>query len=521
MRFLVTLTLSYALAAPGPVWTPQALPMVLKTGETLTNKPLPATMPGGLAIFDFDCDGQLDLFFTNGGDFPSGRKLRPDHANRLFRNLGAMRFADVTTSAGLSGTDYSFGATAGDFDADGHTDLLVSGLHGVTLYRNRGNGTFADVTRQAGLAADTRWAAAAAWFDKDNDGDLDLVVIHYVAWDANTERKCIVDGKPDFCHPRHYAATTHSLYENQGKGVFADVSEAAGFNAHPGKGMSVALADFDGDGFTDLFIPNDRVFNQLFLSRNQGKRFEESAFAWGVAAPLDGNPPSSMGTDAQDFDHDGRPDIIYSALRDETFPLYRNTGSSFEEVTAPTRLNVLSRLMAGWGILFSDLDNDGEQDILVARSDALSVSGGRGQAAKEPPSWFRQIDGRFENGSGWEALPRAMWRGAAAADLNKDGCLDVVLTALEASPKILRNPCTGPARWLAVDVQTPGARIRVGNSQWRFVSSASGYSSSIVAPQHFGLGDEKSTDVEVIWPGGATKLLKTVPVNRIIQVPRP
>jgi hypothetical protein len=276
MRFFASLALAYALAAPGPTWTHQPLPMVLKTGETLANKPLPSTMPGGLAIFDFDGDGNLDLFFTNGGDFPSGRKTRPEQSNRLFRNLGGLRFADVTARAGLAGTDYAFGATAGDYDADGHIDLLVSGLHGVTLYRNRGNGTFADVTKQAGLATDTRWAIASAWFDKDNDQDLDLIVIHYVAWEAATERKCIVDGKPDFCHPRHYPATTHSLFENRGDGTFTDLSAAAGFNAHPGKGMSVAVADFNGDGYADLFIPNDRVFNQFFLSRDQGKRFRRA-----------------------------------------------------------------------------------------------------------------------------------------------------------------------------------------------------------------------------------------------------
>lgn len=214
----------------------------------------------------------------------------------------------------------------------------------------------------------------------------------------------------------------------------------------------------------------------------------------------------------------GRPDLIYSAMRDETFPLYRNTGISFEEVTAATRLNVLSRLMAGWGILFADLDNDGQPDILAARSDALSVTGGRGAAAKEPPSWFRQQKGRYEHGTGWEALPKAMWRGAAVADLNQDGCLDVVLTALEGAPQVLRHPCAGAQRWLAVDVRTPGARIRVGTSQWRFVSSASGYASSVVAPQHFGLGAATFADVEVIWPGGITKIMKAVEANRIVKV---
>ena len=521
MRLLVCLVFTLSAAAPEG-WTPQALPMVLKTGETLMRKPLPATMPGGLAVLDFDGDGKLDLFFANGGDLPSGRKTRPDHANRLFRNLGGMRFADVTARAGLAGKDYSFGASAGDYDRDGRIDLLVAGLHGVALSRNLGGGTFEDVTARAGLAADKRWAIAAAWFDQDNDGDLDLFAVRYAGWDPATERQCIVDGQPDFCHPKHYAATTHSLYQNRGDGTFATVSEAAGFHRYPGKGMSVAVADFDGDGYADLFVPNDRVFNQLFLSRDHGQRFEEAAFAWGIAAPLDGNPPSSMGTDAQDFDHDGRPDIVYSALRDETFPLYRNTGSAFHEATAATRLNVLSRLMAGWGILFADLDNDGWPDILAARSDALSVSGGRGESAKEPPSWFRHqgLSGRFELGAGWDKLPPAMWRGAAAADLDGDGCLDVVLTALESAPRVLRNPCTGPARWLEVDVREPGARVRAG-TQWRTVASASGYSSSNAGPQHFGMADAQTVDVEVIWPGGAAKVVRNAATNRVLRIEKP
>ena len=507
-------------AVDAPPWSARSLPALLTTGET-ARKPLPATMPGGLAILDFDGDGWLDLFFTNGGDLPAGRKTKPEHANRLFRNLGAMRFEDVTARAGLAGSDYSFGVTAADYDRDGRTDLLVTGLHGVTLYRNRGPAGFADVTAQSGLAKHPGWAVAAAWLDYDNDGDLDLFIVHYVAWDAARERECLVDGKPDFCHPKNYPPSRHALFENKGDGTFADVSDASGFSAHPGKGMSVAVADFDGDGYVDLFVPNDRVFNQLFLHR-AGKRFEEAAFAWGVAAPNDGNPTSSMGTDAQDFDGDGKPDLIYSALRDETFPLYRNTGSSFVEVTAATRLNVLTRLMAGWGILFADLDNDGWPDVLAARSDALSASGGRGESAKEPPSWFRNHgprpgERRFENGTGWDRLPRAMWRGVATADLDHDGCLDVVLTALQSAPRVVRNPCPVAAHWLEVDVRQPGARVRVG-SQWRVVSSAAGYASSNAGPQHFGLADTESVDVEVVWPGGRSKLIPHVPANQRLKV---
>ncbi len=509
-------------STPPRIWTIHTIPgMILTTGETVARKPLPATMPGGLALFDFDNDGLQDIFFTNGGDLPAGRKSKPEHANRLYRNIGNMRFEDVTARAGIAGTDYAFGTTVADYDRDGHTDILVAGLHGVTLHRNRGDGVFTDVTARAGLGQLKGWSVAAAWFDKDNDGDLDLFVVRYVGWDGATERQCIVDGKPDFCHPKQYPPTSNALFENKGDGIFEDVSTASGIAAQTGKGMSVVVADFDSDGFADLFVSNDRIFNQLFLNRDRGRRFEEAAFAWGVAVPNDGNPPSSMGVDAQDFNGDGKPDLIYSALRDETFPIYRNTGSSFVEATAQTRMGILTRLMAGWGILFADLDNDGFPDILAARSDALSVTGGKGDSVKEPPSWFRNRgDGKFEAGAGWDAVPRAMWRGAAAADLDNDGCLDVVLTALQEAPRVLRNPCQ-QANWLEIDVREPGARIRVGESQWRVVSSASGYASSNAGPQHFGLGSRKEVNIEVFWPGGRSKRIEKVKANRQLRVAAP
>src|SRR5262249_6857518 len=273
-------------------WTIYRLPFTLLNGETLQKKPLPATTPGGIAVFDYDSDGQLDLFFPNGGALPAGKKA----ANRLLRNTGGMNFEDVTERAGLRGADYDIGAAVGDYDNDGHPDLLVCGLHGITLYRNRGDGSFADVTTQAGLHNYGRWAVGAVWFDMDNDGDLDLFVVNYVRWNPAAEHECLVNGKIDFCHPRSYDTQPNALFRNNGDGTFTDVSETSGIAAHRGKGMAVAAADFDGDGFIDLFVTNDRAFAFLFRNRG-GARFEECAFDWGVAAPNDGNPVSGMGVD--------------------------------------------------------------------------------------------------------------------------------------------------------------------------------------------------------------------------------
>jgi hypothetical protein len=488
------LALAFAVTSSG--WRVERLPFTLVNGEG-SKKQLPATALGGLAVFDFDGDGRLDLFFANGGS-PEGKKA----PNKLLRNLGGLRFEDATARARLEGSDYDMGAAVGDYDGDGRPDLLVCGLHGIRLYRNTG-GAFEDVTTKSGLNNHGRWAAGAVWFDYDNDGDADLFVVNYVKWDATSERECVVNGKPDYCHPKFYAAQANALYRNNGDGTFTDVSSESGIAAHPGKGMAAVAADFDSDGLTDLFVTNDRVFACYFRNLGGG-RFQETAFEAGVAAPTDGNPPSGMGVDAQDYDNDGRPDLLYTALRDETFPLYRNTGKAFEEVTASSRMSVLSRQMAGWGVAFADLDNDGWKDIAVARSDALSPSGGGGDHAKEPPAWFRNLgNGKFEAGAGWGAFEPAMHRGLVAADLDDDGCVDLVLTALNAPARILRNPCATGRNWLKVDVSGLGTKIRVGD-QWRWVTSAGGYASSYWGPFHFGLGGAATVEVEVFWPGGRT-----------------
>lgn len=499
------------LAVAAAVWTVQPLPFHLVTGET-ARKWLPATTPGGIGVFDYDGDGRLDLFFPNGGTLPRGIKA----PNKLLRNLGGGKFEDVTERTKLRGRYYDIGAAVGDYDNDGRPDLLVAGLQGITLYRNQRDGMFADVTAKSGLDNRGRWAVGAAWIDIENDGDLDLFVVNYVRWDPSTEHACVVNGKPDFCHPRYYDPVPNALFRNNGDGTFTDISEASGIAGHPGKGMAVAAADFDGDGLMDLFVTNDRV--PAFFFRNLGSgRFEESAFEWGVSVPLAGKPVSGMGVDAQDWDNDGRPDLVYTALRDETFPFYRTGPNAFEEATYSSRMAVLSRAMSGWGVAFADLDNDGWKDIVVGRSDALSSTGGKGAAAMEPPSWFRnEGTGKFATGAGWQGIQPAMYRGAVAADLDDDGCLDVVLTALNASARILRNPCAGESQWLKVQVRGSGARVRAGK-QWRHLSTAVGYASSYAGPLHFGLGSLTEVDVEVFWPGGRTKRL-TTPARRTITV---
>jgi enediyne biosynthesis protein E4 len=455
------------LAVPN-AWKVSTLPARLHNSEG-TRKHLPATMPGGIAVFDFDGDGQLDIFMPDGGDLPSGNKTLPAHGDRLFRNRGGMQFQDVTARSGLSGKYFAFGASVADYDNDGRADLLVSHLHGVTLYRNTGGGVFEDVTKRAGIDNQGRWSVGAAWFDYDADGDMDLYVTNYVRWDASIEPECRTAGRIDFCHPRYYAPQPGALFRNNGDGTFHDVSAASGIANHPGKGMGVVVADFDADRRPDLFVTNDKM--PAFLFRNvDGARFEEIAFEAGIAVPGDGKTVSGMGADVQDLDGNGRPELIYTALRDETFPLYKATGSGFDDISAISRMGPNSRPYAGWGIAFADLDNDGRLDIVAATSDALSGKVDSTRAG--PVVWFRNAGGARFDHAAILAEP-AMYRGLVAADLDRDGCVDLVVTALDASPKILRNPCTysqgrhAPRQWLG------STAVGYASSLWEKSSSPS------------------------------------------------
>ena len=333
---------------------------------TTPEKPVIDAVLGGLALLDFDGDGRLDVFFTNGARIPGLVKDDPRFWNRLYRSQGDGTFRDVTEGAGVRGEGYSMGVAAADFDNDGWTDLYVTGVNRNILYRNRGDGTFADVTEQAGVAglgADGRklWSVGAAWLDYDNDGDLDLFVTNYLDWTPENNRVCGAEGRRLSCSPTFYAGLPNLLYRNEGGGRFRDVSDSMRISEHVGRGMSVAVADADGDGFTDVFVANDQGRN--FLFRNQGGRaFVEHGVESGVAYTEDGVPVSGMGADFRDLDEDGRPDIFLTALSGEAFPLYLNTAEGFfVPSTHAAGLGFATVTMSGWGTGAYDFDNDGQQ----------------------------------------------------------------------------------------------------------------------------------------------------------------
>ena len=501
----------------------------------------PETMAGGVAIFDYDNDGKLDIFFTNGADINTQKKDSPKYWNRLFHNNGDGTFTDVTKKAGLAGTGYDTGVAIGDYDNDGFEDIFVGGVHRNTLYHNNGDGTFTDVTEKAGLAQpDTKygplWSVGAAWVDVNNDGLLDLFIVNYMLWDGGHEPDCKFNGRAEYCHPRFYKETPSQLLLNKGNGTFVDISEQSGIRTALGKGMGVGVADYDGDGLPDIFVANDKLFN--FLFHNQGNlHFEERAFETGVALPEHGNLISGMGVGFQDLNNDGLPDIVLVALDNETFPIYLNNGKKgFTEITARSGMTPLTNPMAGYSPNIADFDNDGWKDIFVSRGHVQSPDMASRLQIDQPNTVFRNLDGTkfvaLTEEAGFTAQPPRRHRGSAFGDLNHDGKLDVVATALSAPAEIWMNDGPDHHHWLEIKLQGTnsnrdgiGARIRLtagGQSQYYFVSTASGYGSSSAGPVHFGLGEAKVADeVEIRWPSGTKQTLKNVDADRILQVAEP
>ena len=507
------------------------LQFVLENSPT-SHKRMVEAVPGGVAAFDADSDGLVDIYFTNGADPASLRKLGERHWNRLFRNLGDLRFSDITERAGVAGHGYSMGAAVADYDNDGDADLFVAGVRANVLYRNDGPGVFKDVTSEAGIASQT-WSVAAGWFDYDRDGLLDLFVVNYLDWDTAEDRYC---GNRDrnlriYCSPTYYDGLPNTLYRNLGDGTFEDVSQASGIAQHNGKGMSVAFADYDLDGWPDAFVANDTEGDFLFRNRGDGT-FEETGLLAGVAFASDGSPISSMGVDFRDYDNDGLPDIHVTALNRQTFPLFRNAGGGlFEDMTARSGLHRLTVARSGWANALVDFDNDGLRDLFVAASHVNDLAEQFENASyKQANAVFKNVGGGlFEDVSGSAAkFAPAAHRGAAFADFDGDGRVDVVVSVLGGPAEFWRNETLSRNRWLGVRLvgtvsnsDGVGALVRAG-SQAAPVTASVGYASASLVPVHFGLGPSPDhLRIRIDWPSGIIQTVEVSDFDRVITVREP
>jgi hypothetical protein len=499
------------------------------------------TLPGGLGVIDFDGDGWPDLFCTNGATLPGLIKTGPEYWNRLYRNNRDGTFSDVTMKAGLQGEGYSMGVAVGDYNNDGHEDLFVAGVHGNHLYRNNGDGTFTDVTREAGLAGPgslgrPAWSVAACWIDLDNNGRLDLFISNYCDWAPGIDPICggMADVSRAYCHPDKYHAEPMQVYHNNGDGTFSEITAGHGLPDLLGKGMGLAMADFAGDGHPGIFVANDNARNLLL--RNRGKGLEEVGLEAEVAYNGDGRNISGMGADFGDIDGDGRPDIVMTGLKNETFEVFLNRGKgAFDDGSAQTGLLALSRKWSGWGCGLVDLDNDGWLDLFVA-------GGGLDTQDAQPNRIFQNQAGpnrgrRFADVSdlaGTGLASPALHRGVVFADFDRDGRIDAAVTALNAPIELWwnRSPRENPARhWLQLRLigrrsnrSAIGAEVRchaAGRVQVRTVSSSVGYASSSDLTVHFGLGEATRAAIEIRWPSGTVQSLGEVAAGQRLQVEEP
>jgi enediyne biosynthesis protein E4 len=503
------------------------------------------TMEGGVALFDYDGDGFLDIFLVNGAalsdPMSSGKeadKSDPSFWNRLYHNNGDGTFRDVTESTGVAGHHYGMGVAVGDYDNDGYPDLYVTNFGTNILYHNNGNGTFAEVTVRAGVAAGG-WSTSACFIDYDRDGWLDLIVGRYVDWDFTLNPWC-GEHKPgyrSYCHPDNFKPIYSLAYHNNHDGTFTDVSAKTGFAAAPGKALGVAFNDLDRDGWPDIVVANDESPQQFFRN-NQDGTFSESAKMQGLAFDEDGHVYAGMGIDLQDYDNDGWPDVFINALSNQKYALYRNAGGAFEYVSGPSGIAGITMLRSGWGAKFIDYDNDGWKDLFVAQGHVMD------NIQLTQPSFrylecfllMRNVKGKFEDvskqsGPVFEMLRAA--RGAAFGDLDNDGNMDVVVNCNNGEAVVLRNQGGTRNHWLLLNLSGTasnrdgiGAKVRLvtasGFEQHALVSTAGSYLSASDRRVHFGLGtDETVRLLEISWPSGVTQRLENVGADRKLNIEEP
>ncbi|PYY07273.1 MAG: RNA-binding protein [Acidobacteria bacterium] len=492
-------------------------------------------MPGGVALLDYNNDGLLDIFLVNGGQLSDPMKTPenferhdPRYWNRLYRQNRDGSFTDVTEEAGLAKAgdgNYGMGVAVGDYDNDGYPDLYVTSYGKNILYHNNGNGSFTDVTAKAGVGGGG-WSVSAGFFDYDNDGKLDLFVTRYMEWDTKHSKSCGGEWHT-YCPPEEFPATTNILYRNRGDGTFEDVSQRSGIASKKGRALGVAFADCDDDGFTDIYVANDGM--QQFLFHNNGDgTFTERALEMGSGLSPDGRRLSGMGVVFQDYDNDGRPDVIVTELPREIYGLYHNDGNgSFSYRSLETGLGVLSSGSSGWGVGLEDFDNDGWKDLFVAQGHVLDNVEKIDSSLHywELPTTAINHNGRFERTDSGSPSAAA-GRGAAFGDLNNDGWQDAVMTVLGGPPQIFLNR-GGKQHWLVISLRGTrsnrdglGARVRV-NGQTRFATTAGSYLSASDKRLHFGLGAAETAKVEIAWPSGTRQILNDVHADQFLEVREP
>jgi enediyne biosynthesis protein E4 len=508
-----------------------------------SKKYLLETMGPGVALFDYDNDGRLDIFVVNGaplsdpmtkGAIP--QKAGPKYWNRLYHQKKDGTFEDVTEQAGLQGMGYGMGVAVGDYDNDGFEDLYVTAYGGNRLYHNNGNGTFTDVTEKAGVAG-SGWSTSALWVDLDNDGLLDLVVLRYLQWDFDDvwcgEHR---EGYRAYCHPDYFKPIAPLVYHNDGNGHFTEVSEKIGL-AKAGKGLGIALADYDRDGKVDLFVANDSMLEFLFHNKGDGT-FEEVGLLSQVAADGDGRTFAGMGVDFADYNNDGKPDLVITDLANQRYALYKNDGEGlFSYATITSRLGQVTMPHSGWGIRFIDYDNDGWKDLLVAQGhdlDTVELTSPN-LHYREPMSLIRNTGTSFVDVSP-ESGPafQVPWvgRGLAIGDIDNDGSIDAVVTTNDGGLHVLHNETAATNHWLTLKLvghksnrDGIGAEVLLKTSagiQLATVSTGGSYLSSSDKRVHFGLGtDPRVSTIEIRWPSGIQQTLHDVAADQILQVDEP
>jgi hypothetical protein len=514
----------------------------------LENSPTPErnlveTITGGVALLDYDGDGLLDIFLVNGaairtepGEPPRFDKSDPKFWNRLYRNLGGGKFEDVTEKAGLRGKGYGLGVAVGDFDNDGFPDLYVTNYGANELYHNERNGTFREVTATAGVAG-SGFSTSAAFFDYNHDGFLDLMVTRYVDWSFANNIYCGTPLQRDYCHPKQFRGMTNLLFRNNGDGTFTDVSHETGIDRAIGKGLGIAIGDFDRDGWTDIYVANDSV--PEFLFRNvKGKSFEEVGLVSASALTEHGTSFAGMGVDMADYDNDGWPDIFVTALSLEGYVLFRNQrDGTFVDVSEETGIRRSTFYLSGWGAKLVDFENRGWKDLFIANSHVMRdvASAVRTLSYRQPLLLLRNESGHFIDVSRYAgpAFERPLAaRGAAFGDLFNNGRLDVVVQVLGGEPVVLKNEGANGNHWLGLElVGTKSDRDAIGSvikvvddsaaQQYYQVTRTGSYLSSNDSRVVIGLGDRRPVEVEIRWPSGRIQELKRPSCDQYLHIVEP